>query len=213
MLEKDPYMQAANHDPYLDAGMRGWIYNTAVKSMWRVPEWYTLDELVADGYMKYYQCRERYKFLTVKRHPLTEDKTRFMSLVQSAFNNHITTLSNKRTAVNERPVSQFAAPEENEAETWTKLLPEQAEEATLRALLADAPQEVQAVIQALASDGAAAASYLRSRLRRKETDAGVRVNRMRRSLRETTNEYLCRLTGYDPLKVDLASQLRQYFGA
>lgn len=58
-------MGAPARDPYLDAGMEGYIRNLAVREYWRVAGWYGpretgLDDLIQDGYMCFARCRARY---------------------------------------------------------------------------------------------------------------------------------------------------------
>lgn len=188
-------------DPYLDAGMRGWIASTAKKNYWRVSEWYELEDLVQDGYLCYYKCWNRYKNLTIKRHPSKEDKRRFMALVQVAFNNFITTLAWKcSTGVNERvsemALSQFGS--DTAPASWDKLLPAQEEEATLAVMLANAPSEVAQLMATLSKDVVA---YAR----------GVPFKRMRKGLRETTKEHYRRLLNL-PEGRDIQSSVVAYFG-
>lgn len=192
--------------PYLDDAARGWIVNTAKKNFWRVASWYSLEDLIQDGYLCFYKCHARYKFLTVKNHPLTEDKRRFMALAKAAYNNHITNLSNRRTATPEVALSQLL-PEGTMAEDHLNaLLPVQPEEATLQVLLAAAPKELRELFDLLVQDGVTVVDFARSRLRRH----GDRVQRGRRALRETTNEHYCRRLGLDPRGTDLIGMVRAF---
>lgn len=198
-------------DPYYDAGMRGWLYNTAKANYWRVAEWYELSDLISDGVLCYYKCYRAYPFLTIKRHPSQDDKRRFMALVRSAFINHITTLAQKRTAVHERPFSQQLGAAESEADFLNNILPAQPEEANFAVMLSNAPTEIKQLLQLLLQDGVAGFDYLRSRVRRVQLASGPRLKLGRRRLRETTNAYYCRQLGLDPDKVDLPSMMRDYF--
>lgn len=198
-------------DPFYDAGMRGWLYNTAKANYWRVAEWYELTDLISDGILCYYKCYRAYPFLTIKLHPSQDDKRRFMALVRSAFINHITTLAQKRTAVHERPFSQSMAAEESEEAYLNSLLPAQPEEANFAVMLSNAPAEIKQLMQLLLGDGVAGFDYLRTRLRKVQLPTGPRIKLGRRRLRETTNAYYCRQLGLDPDKVDLPSMVRSYF--
>lgn len=203
---KTLYMKVTN-DPFLDAAMRGWIFNTARANFWRVSSWYEFDDLVADGYLCYYKCRSRYDFLTVKKHPLPEDKRRFMGLVQAAFTNHITDLANRRTVTPELALSSCFE-DDYSTDQLTELLPPQQEEATLRVLLASAPKELVDLVKLLAQEGRETVKYVRSRLHRQDNGQ----LRKGRPLRETTNEYYCRRLGLNSQTTDLISLVRAYLG-
>lgn len=207
---KSVYSKVAN-DPFLDKAMRGWIFNTARKNYWRVSSWIEFEDLVADGYLCYYKCRNRYTLLTDKADPLPEDKKRFMGLVQAAFSNHITNLANRRTAVNETALSA-CFDEDTSAEQLDKLAPPQFEEATLRVLLATAPKEVVALLELLLKDGRDTVPYARTRIRRVTTAVGERVRLMRRGRRESPNEHYCRRLGLDYRTVDIISLVRSHLG-
>lgn len=73
----------------LDAGLRGWIVNTAKKNLWRVPSRYDLSDLIQDGYLCYCICNLRYRHVKEQRH--------FMALVKRTFINHIHDLATERT--------------------------------------------------------------------------------------------------------------------
>jgi len=97
-----------NVDVYFDAGLRGWLKTTAVKEHWRVASWYSVEDLVQDGYVCYCKCRDRYTLAVPQPgdrpdgyahqnlftdQPNEKQRKHFMSLVQRAFYNHIYTLS------------------------------------------------------------------------------------------------------------------------
>jgi hypothetical protein len=198
-------------DFYLDKGMRGFIVNTAKREFWKVASYYEFADLVQDGYVCYYRCWNRYvgkerynhagevcRFLP-KVSPDKIARQHFMSLVQRAFFNHISTLASKRMGLHEQPVSSLLSEEaSSETEVWDKLLPSTPEEGTLRTLLASAPAEIKQLAMLLASDGLSLLGFERKR-------------KGRRLLRETTNEFYCRITGLDPAKYDLVGQVRAYF--
>lgn len=198
-------------DKFLDEGMIGFIENTAREKLWGIGEWYSLEDLIQDGYMCYYKCYNRYRNLTVKQHPSIDDKRRFMKLVKTAFLNHITTLSVKRMRLHEQPASQLHRADQTLEAYWDGVLQAQPEAGTAAALFAKAPKELQQLVQLLTSDGAAGLQYLRQR-------RGNRVRLVRggphgwKQLlpRETTNEYCCRLLGLDPKQVNIVEQMRSY---
>lgn len=86
----------------------GWIYNHSRKHYWRVAAWYELEDLIQDGLMIAFKCREYYgrpvepNANRVSRVRLGEvDTPHFMALVQSAFHNHIGNLIRKKRAVDD----------------------------------------------------------------------------------------------------------------
>lgn len=188
-------------DPYLDDGMRGFIVNTARKNFWRVPEWYALEDLIQDGYACFYKCKNYYRDHKDVKGVATPNKDQrrwFMALVRTTYFNHIFTLAAKYHAVPERAISQMGSETSTTTAVWEKLFEPTPEEGTLRTLLASAPAEIKQVLQLLAGDSADAIKYLRIRSKR-------------RRIRETTNEYLCRLAGLDPKERDFVGELRTYF--
>ena len=165
-------------DLFLDAGMRGFIVNKARKEFWRVNAWYDFDDLVQDGYLCYAKCRARY------RNTVT-DKPHFMALVQTAFHNHIMTLAGKhRLAKKESALSSLTSETRDEAAVLhSSPFASTSEMASLSLLISQAPAEFKQLIQLLVGDGAEALGFKRKAARRGK------------GVRETTNEYYCRLLG------------------
>lgn len=185
-------------DPFLDAGMRGFIVNTARRNFWKIASWYDLDDLIQDGMVCYYRCYRRYRFLTVRRHPSQNDKRHFQSLVGRAFENHIISLAWKRSRLPEVTAASITGLEDETSSVWENLCPPQDEEATLSILLRQAPKEIKMLLDLLVNDAA---------------DGFWRVpgRKWVQRRRETTNEHFCRRLGLDPSKLDLVTKLEQYF--
>jgi hypothetical protein len=194
---------------YFDAGLQGWIKNTARREHWRMAKWYELSDLIQDGFLCYCKCRDKYTrgppepgFQALNtEHPTDAQRRHFMNLVQRAYFNHIMTLSSRFAAASEEPVSQLATGDD-EVATLESLLPPQSEEASLLMALKQAPAEISDAIRRLINDGLDGGEYLRSRLRERDG----RVTRGRRALRETTSAYLARVLG-DP---DLSKRTMAY---
>lgn len=183
------------NDPYLDRAMRGWLIRTATKNFWRVADWYDLDDLIQDGYLCYYKCYRKYRHLTELRHPRQEDKRRFMALVQATFTNHITNLANSRTQTVETPLSNTEL-----TDVGVEAILKEPEDVTARLMLHCAPAEIKALMEMLAQEGYDTVKYLRTRLKRG-----------RKTVRETTNENLCRRIGLN-YTVNLYDMFREHFG-
>lgn len=197
-------MAAQNHDPFLDAGIRGYIVNTAKREHWRVKEIYTggeegLQDLIQDGFLCYYKCHARYVQTRSDLTGTPDERRWFQSLVKTTFSNHIKTLAAKHKGISERPASEFYVEGANEGDIFERNLPPQQELSSLFAALAQAPWELLELMRLLAGDGAAALGFKRKKVGR-------------RSVAETTNEYYARLLGVDPQERDLVAELKEYFG-
>lgn len=210
-------MTSMRSDPYLDKGMRGYIHATALKEFWKVANWYDDPaDLVQDGYLCFAKCRARYVHelgVLPATHPTRDQRRHMMTLVKTTFSRYIQhVLAAKTRDGHEVPVSQLAsAGEEGPDGPWAVLGASSAQdgEASLVDLLRSLPEELQQLVVVLAGDGTEALGVCSDRLRVRETDGGTRrVTRHRRRLRETTNQYYCRLVGLDPTTHDLAGQVR-----
>lgn len=209
---------AKQSDPYLDEGMHGYIRRTAMKDFWRVSAWYDdVADLIQDGYLCYAMCRRRYVVelgtLPAVR-PTQEHRRWMMSLVKTTFDRYIRhTVAARLRDGHEVPVSQLVHDGASEAaDPWESIVSAagQAGEVSLLDVVWSLPAEVQELMVVLASGGAEALRVKRLRLSARETssDAPPRVSCYRRSVRETTNQYYCRLVGLDPSDHDLAGQVR-----
>lgn len=198
LTTREVYEQAAKTDPYLDPGLRGSIVNIARKEFWKVASYYEFDDLVADGYLCYYKCRKNLHARLRVAHPTKDQRKEVQAFVTRAFYNHISTLASKRMGVHEQPVSALVGETETATQFWDKLV-QQPEQASMLALVTNAPAEIKQLVTLLVSDGLDLLKFDRKRVGR-------------RSLRETNNEFYCRILGKDPTTTDMVGQLRQYFG-
>lgn len=208
-------MKTSERDPYLDAGMEGFIRRTAVKEFWRVSYWYDdVADLVQDGYLCFAKCRARYvdKLKTLPAtNPTIDDKRQMMAAVKTTFERHVKFVLTQHIKDGwEVPVSQLVrAGAEEPADPWDALTPAQESEGGLIDLVKSLPAEIQQLIVILAGDGAEALGVRRERIHIRTTAGGApRVVRSKRRIRETTNQYYCRLVGLDPREHDLAGQVR-----
>jgi hypothetical protein len=193
----DPYARVK--DPFLDEGMRGWIHKTAFTESWRAMELTEFEDLLADGYMIFFKCKRRYAADIA--HPTQDERKWFQTLVKSAFSNHIHSLAAKHKGVSVRPVSERRPAEEATSDFVERYLPSQPEQASFLTLLANAPVELAQLIQVLATDAADLFHYER----------GPRLGR-HRGVRETKNEFYCRILNLNPAEHDIVGQLKAYFG-
>lgn len=181
-------------DPYLDEGMRGWIEKTARQEHWRI-SWMEIGDLVQEGYFCYCKVKRAYPQLATVEAPTKEQRKHFQALLTTTFTRHLHTLAAKEKGAR---LVRIQAPTPNEeVAVWERLVPPQAEAGTLATLLAKAPPEIAQLFKLLTSDGLDLVAYARRKVGRRE-------------LRETTNEYYCRLLGLDPAATDIITQAKSY---
>lgn len=208
-------MTTERADPYLDAGMHGYIRNKALKEFWRVSGWYSdVSDLVQDGYFCYAKCRNRYVDtlgVLPATNPSNTDRRHMMSLVMTTFDRYIChNIAGQLRYGREVPVSQFTRNgEDADTDPWNGLVSAGAEDVAMMMLIKSLPSEIQDLISILTGDGSAALEFCYDRLERRTLPGlRTRIVRNRRRLRETKNEYYCRLLGLDPRENDVAGRVR-----
>lgn len=174
-----------------DEGAVGWIHAYARRNFWRVSSWYELKDLVQDGYLHYYRCVDRYS-------AVVENRRHFMALFKRVYSVHIITLSNHRTQLTEVPFASMAVAVDGQDTEYRveEVLGAVSESATGWVLIREAPKEIRAVLSLFSMDS------MLSRVCQPHKSDGT--------VRETTNEWLCRLCGYDPTKINLRGQVEAY---
>lgn len=214
-------------DPYLDAGMRGFILNFARSNHWRVASWIELDDLIQEGWVCYYKCRRRYAALD-KPDPDRDNRRHMMALVKTSFRRRLDTLASQRTAsVPEVSMTSMGC---DGADVIDRIAGD--DQIDVTSLIVGAPQELVDLVSILVRD---ASAFARDSVGVRETTAqrdtrvrvgvdGVdrfrrtrirvggdgRVRRDRRARRETTNEMMCRILGLDPDSCDVRSLITSY---
>ncbi len=195
------------NDPLMDRSMSGWIHNTARQNYWRVAKWYDLSDLIQDGYLAFAKCRSRYghRFGTP---PTKEERKWFMALVQTTFCNHIYDLATARSRGSETTEAWLS---EGQAQQLADVpATDIATDVEVGSVLTTLTAELSQLVLALINDPSA--RHRRTRLRTRRTATGaVRVQKGRRFIRETQNEFYCRLIGADPRSVNLTQQIADHF--
>lgn len=217
-----------NEDPYLDAGVRGWIVTTAHQNFWKISFWYEFEDLVQDGYLCFAKCRARFepdwglidpwgcpltpgRLIDANQNagvaPTGDDLRRFMAFFQMAYINHITDLANSRTKTPEVVMAGLSEKQADAVEAWASSASELGN-GSLSLLLAKAPAEIMDMLKLILVDGVANGPYRKTKLRKKVLPgkANARIVKGRRRLRETTEEHYDRCLG----RVGVVAQLRQY---
>jgi hypothetical protein len=205
-------------DPYLDAGMRGWLLNISKKNQGRIAN-FDFDDLVQEGYLCFYKCRARYvgKQGLKKRdgtlcqylppdNPSDEARKHFMCLVKTTFNNRISDLALKQPAGWETAISSSVGENQTIEAAWEKLIPPEQEVADVSMLLKNAPWEISMVLRILIGDVFVLHDSCQKRCRK------IRIGGRKQTIvsRETNNERFCRLLGL-PQGTDIVGQVEGYF--
>ncbi len=187
--------------PKLDKYTLKWIQKIAWKSKWAIAPWYELDDLVQDGCMIFYKCRD--KFTRIPDLPPKEERRRFMAYFMTAFKHHIYDLGKDNVQTVE--------------DTFSTLIPDGAEEfsvpgdvgeeesVTLSTMIAQAPADIAAILGKLQNEGM---ELLRTRMRHAflGDGEGIRVKYSKRRKLETPEERFTRLTG----RPDAFEMVRDY---
>lgn len=176
----------------IDKGTVGWIYKMAHKNLWRVSSIYDLDDLVQDGHLWYLMIVDRY----CKR-PRT--RKHVMALFKTSFMRYLTDLANKRTRYEsiEQAFSLYHTIDDGGdmlhgvSDNGAGVL-----DIEVAAVIAQAPEPVRKVIQALMTDDGAKRFRALDRYRLDGT-------------REVTSERLARIAGI-PECSDLLAKIRRY---
>ena len=167
---------------FMDAGVRGWTFNTIKQNYWRVAHYYEFEDLVQDSFIVWKRIVDRYPDVTDAKHR--------MALYKTAFRNHIHDLSKKRTAY----VSACLL--EADSDTPLAALREDADgsqDPNVGLLFAQLPGKLQTLLKRLCDE-------------RRRYPNRLRLD----GTRETINERLCRLAGLDPASRNVQDAIQTY---
>jgi hypothetical protein len=133
---------AAYESSGLPKSVVGWIINHSTRNFWRVADWYELDDLISDGLLVAYKCRERYG------EPGKDlDPPHFMALVKTSFYRHIGDLLRVSRAEQEVTVRIGDAAGESSEASFLDRAAEPAEGGQdFLALLADMPESLRKAV-------------------------------------------------------------------
>ena len=186
----------------MDDGARRWLLKTARKSYWRVSSWYDLDDLIQEGYFAYYYV--------VRHYPKAISPPHRMALFKLVFNSIICNLANQRTRrVEEICMSQLFSDDsmmsaDQHATAFIESIAADPDISEVVGTLAAAPEYVKKSFELFASED----GLRRLRAEYRKVPVGEkRPGKKRHFRRETLNERLCRLTGYDA-KTDIVGGIR-----
>ena len=168
----------------VDRCVTGWIAKTARAQLWRVAGHMDLDDLLQDGLELYLICQKR-------RKPNFNERE-FMEYFKTAYRNHITDLSNKRSAVPEVRASELVTDEDGDEWNWEDALGGVPAEALTLSIINSAPLLIRRVIELFT------------------TDEGREKLAEKAPARESLNQTLCRILGQDAGRIDLVGMTRTY---
>lgn len=198
MPRREKIRERLNFDPEFNGKIAGWTTNYIHRNFWKFCSNYEFEDLVQEAYIKFLQCRDRYVSVREPAH--------FMSLYQTSIRNHFSDLAKKI-----RDGRQCVVYENEIGDGYTVALATLAghldNEGPRNILIRQAPKEVRRLISSML-DGGAEVFRRHKTLRR--VNGGSSASK-KLSVRETTNEFLCRLLRCDPLEVNVREMAISHF--
>lgn len=172
-------------EPEWEGPIKGWTINFIKRNYWRVASHYEFEDLLQEAYIKYLQICNAY--------PNVMQPAHFMRLYQVALRNHMHDLANAVT----REVTELVDPE-----VLGQVPAANGHYGFINTLVRQAPEEVKLFLEKLADDDGA----IEMRQPRQYT-LGYWLS----YIRETNNEFYCRILGLDPKEVKLTTMIRDHF--
>lgn len=177
----------------MDAATLRWLRDFVRCNYWRVARDIEFDDLIQDGFLLFLKIRQRYR---------SQGRTHqhLVNTFKLTYRNHVHDLANERTrAPAEYQVLDlpYDYDDPDSISPIERLSPREPETAPFAARLASAPFRVREALAVYASEEG------RERLCKPYT-------RRADGTRETLNERLCRLAGFNPKRVSLVEELRGF---
>ena len=178
--------------------LEAWTKSYIKNKLWRLPRGYEFDDLIQDGYEKFLKCYKRYPEVTSPRH--------FMALYKRAFINHLNDLSNYASNYTD---NHSYTNEDGESEDLIEtVVGEYSNHGEIRNLIQNCPDHVRQVLEVLTIpvDKSPLVAPKKYRLGTEKVPIceGGFYNR------ETTNERVCRVLGWDYTQVDAIHLAKSY---
>lgn len=195
----------------MDSSTRKWLVAFCRDNYWRVAPHIELEDLVQDGFVKFHTIRDRYR-------GQGRTHAHLINTFKVAFRNHVNDLSNYRTRQpleiqvldvdwsdrknikGLRRTDGTGNMQDPNEDFVDHLMPRAPEEQTFAARLATAPFRVREALAVYASEEGRQRLCVPYRMRADGT-------------RESLNDRLCRLAGFDPTRVSLVAELRGFLAA
>lgn len=165
-------------------GLEGWTMKFIKANFWRFAAHYEFEDLVQEAWIKFLYVKEKY--------PRVVEPEHFMSLYKTSLRNHFHDLAFAYKG--EKDLICLAVDSDEEYSDILNGLPGgEPNNGMLNIILSEAPREVRELVRVLCTD---ASRFCQSKKRRNSSG------------RETTNEFLCRVMGYNPEKVNLRKMVQ-----
>jgi hypothetical protein len=175
-----------SYSPTWEGPIEGWTVNYLKNQAWRTEPEMDLDDLVQEAFLIFDKCAGAYPRVTSPSH--------FMSLYKTSIINRVHRLAGNRSRRKEVHVT--GKNEEGELVDGLELIPtgfEEQEDVEIRLLMEDLPGPIFRVLKA-AMDGDLEQEFVRSE-----------------GIRETTNQFLCRIAEIDSSQFNIIRCIRNLF--
>ena len=199
MRDREKIRERLNFEPEFNGRIAGWTTNYIHKNFWKFCSDYEFEDLVQEAYIKFLQCRDRYVSVRESKH--------FMSLYQTSVKNHFSDLAKKIRTGRQCVVFESEIGDEYLVALST-LAGHLDNDGPRNILIRQAPEEVRRLISSMLDGGAEA--FRRHKTLRRAKDGELTKRKF--SVRETTNEFLCRLLRCDPTEVNIRKAAFEHFG-
>lgn len=197
----------------MDKGARGWLYNYVKKNLWRYPEWMDFEDLIDYGVECYYVARRKYPTATERKHIMRL----FMLVVHSRFTNLAVRKGRNRSI----DCVFFDNVRDAYGSSWdiTTVPGEQPIEQALDAL----PNTLRRLVMRLIQEGhlgdpkslppISKGLWFWEPIPRDQSSSLANPLQRGEHHRETFNERLCALGGFDPQRLNLPDIIRLFLTA
>lgn len=167
----------------MDSTTKKWLLAFARDNFWRVADHIEFEDLLQDGFVIFYRVRNKYR---------EQGRTHkhIINTFKLSVRNHLHDLATQRT----RCPYEF----QDDPDKYISLSPRMLPHQLVELAILQAPFRVRETLAVLASESG------RRKLRKPYRIRGD-------GSRETLNERLCRIAGFDATRVDLATTLKSYF--
>lgn len=184
--------------PQWRGSIESWTKNYIRNNLWRAPRGYEFQDLLQDGYEKFLKCFKKYPEVTEPQH--------FMSLYKRAFSNHLHDLSNYASHQTENVAK--SSDEEEGDDLIESAVGEYSNDGEIQNLIQNAPEHVRQVLEVLAKP--VNESPLEAPRKFRFGTEKVPISDGGLYNRETTNERVCRVLGWDHTEVDAVGLAKSY---
>lgn len=195
----------------MDQGARRWLYGYVKKNFWRYPDWMEFEDLIDYGVECYYVVRRKY--------PTAVDRPHIMRLFMLVVHSRFTNLSVRKKGVD---ATDFESWRQNVRDSYGvhRTVYDLPAESPIERALDAVPNRFRSLLIRLIEDGYVADPknlppvtkglwFWEPAPRDQSSKLAMPLQRQAHH-RETFNERLCQLGGFDPERINLADILRMF---